>query len=202
MMKKITLFLAGLFCSLSLLANEPLPIGTVLPKGDVKMKDIGGKEVNIKDAVKKNGVLVIFSCNTCPYVIKNEQRLKEIAKFALDNEIGVIFINSNEAQRDKDDSYGAMKAYAKKQGYNWYYVVDKNHEVADAFDAKRTPECFLFNNDLKLTYHGAIDDNPSDASNVQRNHLKIAIEEMVAGKSVSITESKSVGCTIKRLKKD
>lgn len=202
MMKKITLFLAGLFCSLSLLANEPLPIGTVLPKGDVKMKDIGGKEVNIKDAVKKNGVLVIFSCNTCPYVIKNEQRLKEIAKFALDNEIGVIFINSNEAQRDKDDSYDAMKAYAKKQGYNWYYVVDKNHEVADAFDAKRTPECFLFNNDLKLTYHGAIDDNPSDASNVQRNHLKIAIEEMVAGKSVSITESKSVGCTIKRLKKD
>lgn len=202
MMKKITLFLAGLFCSLSLLANEPLPIGTVLPKGDVKMKDIGGKEVNIKDAVKKNGVLVIFSCNTCPYVIKNEQRLKEIAKFALDNEIGVILINSNEAQRDKDDSYDAMKAYAKKQGYSWYYVVDKNHEVADAFDAKRTPECFLFNNDLKLTYHGAIDDNPSDASNVQRNHLKIAIEEMVAGKSVSITESKSVGCTIKRLKKD
>jgi len=77
-------------------------------------------------------------------------------------------------------------------------VVDKNHEMADAFGANRTPECFLFDNNLKLVYHGAIDDNPSDETSVNRRHLKEAINELVAGKEISVKESRSVGCTIKR----
>ena len=92
-----------------------------------------------------------------------------------------------------------MKEYAKGQGYQWYYSVDKNHKIADAFGANRTPECFLFNSDLKLLYHGAIDDNPGEAGNVNRQHLKEAINEMIAGKKISVTESRSVGCSIKRL---
>jgi hypothetical protein len=71
--------------------------------------------------------------------------------------------------------------------------------MADAFGANRTPECFLFNGDGKLVYHGAIDDNPSDASAVNRKHLAMAIDEMNAGKEISVKQSKSVGCTIKRL---
>src|SRR4051812_48033150 len=88
-----------------------LPIGADLPKADVKLKDISGKEVSLKEAAGKNGLLVMFSCNTCPYVVKNQARTKEICKFALENSVGVILVNSNEAQRGDDDSFDAMKAY-------------------------------------------------------------------------------------------
>lgn len=177
---------------------DVLPIGASMPKADMKMKDISGKEVTMQDAKKANGVLVMFSCNTCPYVIKNQTRTIEISKYAEKNNVGVIILNSNEAQRDDADSYAAMKAYAKDQQYKWHYVIDKNNEVADAFGANRTPECFLFDKDLKLAYHGAIDDSPSDPSAISRRHLQVAIDELAAGKEITIKESKSVGCTIKR----
>ena len=176
-----------------------LPIGADMPKPDVKMKDISGKQVSLKDAKGKNGLLVMFSCNTCPYVVKNQQRTNEICKTAIENGVGVILINSNEAQRDDEDSYEAMKEYAKDQGYKWFYTVDENSEVADAFDAKRTPENFLFDKNGKLVYHGAIDDNPSDAGSVKRSHLKEAIQEMVKGKDITVKTSRSVGCSINRL---
>ena len=179
--------------------SDPLPIGATVPNADLKMKDISGKEVSLNDAKKKNGLLVMFSCNTCPYVIKNQSRTNEIAKHDLDKEIGVVILNSNEAYRDDQDSYEAMKQYAADQGYAWYYLVDKNHTMADAFGANRTPECFLFDNNGKLAYHGAIDDNPSDAGSVSRKHLKEAINESVTGKEVTVKQSKSVGCSIKRL---
>lgn len=176
-----------------------LPIGADLPKADVKMKDISGKEISLKEATKKNGLLVMFSCNTCPYVIKNQQRTVEISNYALKNDIGVILINSNEGQRNDDDSFKAMQNYAKEQGYKWFYTIDKNSELADAFGANRTPETFLFNKEGKLVYHGAIDDNPSDGNAVTRKHLKEAIDEALSGKNISVQTSRSVGCTIKRL---
>jgi len=179
---------------------EVLPIGSEMPKADLKMKDVSGKDVSMKDALKDKGVLVMFSCNTCPYVVKNQERTISISEYALKMNVGVIILNSNEALRNDDDSYNDMKAYAKEQHYRWNYVVDSNHEVADAFGANRTPECFLFDKNLKLVYHGAIDDNPSDASAVGRNHLKEAITELVNSKDVSVKETKSVGCTIKRKK--
>lgn len=199
-MKKI-LFSSAAVLALAAMAftvSEPLPIGSMMPKSDLKMKDISGKEIAMKDVKQDNGVLVMFSCNTCPYVIKNQERTVGISKYAQQNKIGVIVLNSNEAQRDDADSYAAMQSYAKDQNYQWNYVVDKNNEVADAFGANRTPECFLFDKNLKLVYHGAIDDSPSDPGSVSRNHLKEAINELTAGKDISVKESKSVGCTIKR----
>src|SRR5687768_11090108 len=180
-------------------ASDPLPLGSPIPNPEVKMKDISGKEVSLKDAKGKKGLLVMFSCNTCPYVIKNQSRTAEVCKYAKDNGIGVAILNPNEAKRNDDDSFDEMKAYAKDNGYNWYYLVDQNHVLADAFGANRTPECFLFNAEGKLVYHGAIDDNPSDASAVSRKHLIVAIDEMNSGKDVSVKQTKSVGCTIKRL---
>jgi len=178
--------------------GDPLQIGSAMPKADLKLKDISGKEVAIKDMKKENGVLVMFSCNTCPYVVKNQDRTVAIAEYAQKMKVGIIILNSNEALRGDDDSFDAMKNYAKDQNYKWSYVVDKDHEVADAFGANRTPECFLFDKNLKLVYHGAIDDNPSDAGSVKRNHLQEAINELSAGKEISVKESRSVGCTIKR----
>lgn len=202
-MKKI-LFSFIAIASLATLAfttGDPLPIGSTMPRADLKMKDISGKDVAMKDAIKTNGILVMFSCNTCPYVIKNQERTLAISKLAAASNVGVIILNSNEALRGNEDSFDAMKAYAKEQGYQCNYVVDKNHEVADAFGANRTPECFLFDRNLKLVYHGAIDNSPADAAAITRVHLQEAINEMVGGKEVSIKESKSVGCSIKRMKR-
>ena len=200
-MKKI-LFSALTLTTLGLVAFttlSELPIGADMPKADYKMKDISCKEITLKDAKKANGLLVMFSCNTCPYVIKNQQRTNDVSSYALKNEIGVVLVNSNEAHRGDDDSFTAMQQYAKDQGYKWYYTVDKNSELANAFGANRTPECFLFNKEGKLVYHGAIDDNPAAVAG-DRAHLKEAINEMVSGKDVSVKTSRSVGCTIKRLK--
>jgi len=201
-MKKILFGLIAV-ASLATLAftfGDPLQIGSAMPKSDLKMQDISGKEIAIKDAKKDNGVLVMFSCNTCPYVIKNQERTIAISEIASKNKVGVIILNSNEALRGAEDSYSAMQSYAKEQGYKWNYVVDKNHEIADAFGANRTPECFLFDKNLKLVYHGAIDDSPSDVTAISRNHLQVAIDELVAGKEITVKESRSVGCTIKRNK--
>lgn len=175
-----------------------LPIGADMPKADHKLKDVSGKEITLKEAKKLNGLLVMFSCNTCPYVVKNQARTLEISQYAMKNNVGVVLLNANEGNRNGADSYSAMQKYAKDQGYNFYYAVDQNSVLADAFGAKRTPECYLFDKNGKLVYHGAIDDNPVNAGSVSRKHLKEAIVESVSGKDVSVKTTRSVGCGIKR----
>lgn len=181
------------------LKEESLPIGASLPKAAVKLRDITGKEITLKTSMKENGLLVMFSCNTCPIVVKNQSRAKDICQYSLSKNVGVVLLNSNEADRNDDESLDAMKNYAKAQAYNWYYAVDKNSELANAFGANRTPECFLFDKNGKLVYHGAIDDNPNYMDNVSRHHLKEAINELLNGKNVSVKETRSVGCIIKRI---
>ena len=204
-MKKSIVILASAILIVTLLAafkfaGGVLPLGSNLPKGDLKMKDTQNEEISMNDAKRKNGLLVMFTCNTCPYVIKNQQRTNAINKYALENNIGIILLNSNEGARSGSESLEAMQTYAKNQNYKWYYAVDKDHEIADAFGANRTPENFLFDKDLKLVYHGAIDDNPSDDSNITRQHLKEAMDNLLAGKDIVVKESRSVGCSIKRKK--
>jgi len=180
-------------------AVEPLPIGAALPNAEKKMKDISGKEISFKDAMNKKGLLVMFSCNTCPVVQAYQSRTNEVCKYAKDKQIGVILLNSNEAYRNRGDSYSDMKDYANQQSYNWSYVVDANSAMANAFGATRTPECFLFNADGKLVYHGAIDDNQNGPDEVTRKHLVLAMDEMLSGKDVSVKNTRSVGCAIKRV---
>jgi len=201
-MKKIlfAVVAVAMVATLAFTVGDPLTIGSSMPMAGLKMKNIDNKSVAMQDAKKENGVLVMFSCNTCPYVVKNQERTLAVSEFAVKNKVGVIILNSNEAYRGNEDSFDAMKSYAKEQGYKWNYVLDENHAVADAFGANRTPECFLFDKNLKLVYHGAIDDSPSDVSAVKRVHLQEAITELVAGKDITVKESRSVGCTIKRNK--
>lgn len=199
-MKKAILFSFLAFFAGRIIAQniQSVAVGTAAPMLELQMQDVSGKGVSIKEAMKENGVLVMFSCNTCPYVVKNEQRTKAIAEYAQKHGMGVILFNSNEAKRDSDDSFEAMQEYAKKQGYNWYYAADAKSTIANAFGATRTPEVFLINKAGIIVYKGAIDDNPSEAENVKRQHLKIAIDEVTNGKAISVKESKSVGCSIKR----
>jgi len=142
----------------------------------------------------------MFSCNTCPVVMKYQSRTLEAAKLAASKDIGIILLNPNEATRGSGDSYTDMQEYAKQQGYNFNYVVDNNSAMADVFGATRTPEVFLFDKAGKLVYHGAIDDNQNGADQVTRKHLDIAINEMLAGKPIETATTRSVGCTIKRVK--
>jgi thioredoxin-related protein len=183
---------------MALKSNLLLPIGADMPMQEHKMLDVSGKELSMKDALKGNGVLVMFSCNTCPYVIKNEERISNLSDFTTKLDFGMIVLNSNEAYRNGEDSYKSMQEFAIEKKLNCFYVVDKDYQVADAFGANRTPECFLFDKNMKLVYHGAIDDNATDAAAVKRNHLMEAMTEISQGKTVSIPDTKSVGCSIKR----
>jgi len=175
-----------------------IAIGSRLPLPEAEMQNANGQPANFKSCSKNNGLLVIFSSNTCPYVIKNESRLLNIIDMCNKLNIGVVVLNSNEAYRGNEDSYEAMQAYAREKGMNCPYLLDSDSKMADAFGAKRTPETFLFDKTDRLVYHGAIDDNPADAENVKRQHLLESMKELSEGKMVTITESKSVGCGIKR----
>lgn len=178
--------------------NPELEIGKPIPNAATKMMDVSGKEVSLADVKGENGLLVIFSCNTCPYVKLSAERIKESAALAKKNKIGVIIINSNEALRSDEDSPDAMKKYATAQGYDFSYVVDKNSALANAFGATRTPHVFLF--DKKgLAYRGAIDDNIKDAKDAKEHYLNDAITAVGKGQAVKTNSSKSIGCSIKRL---
>jgi thioredoxin-related protein len=202
-MKNIPLIFLSLItlCSFSLKGKleNSLPIGAMIPKTEQKLKDVSGKEISLQDVRMENGLLVMFSCNSCPYVIRNQSRTKEICGYALSEKVGVIVLNSNEEERGGRESMEAMQSYAKNQQYRWFYAVDTRNELADSFGASRTPECFLFDKSGRLVYHGAIDDSPGDANSVKRQHLKEAINEMISGKNVTVKESRSVGCSIHRV---
>jgi hypothetical protein len=177
---------------------QPLALGSSIPKAEIRMKDVSGKLISLSDVRTPNGLLVMFSCNTCPYVEKNQARTRAIGSLAQEKGIGFIVLNSNEGSRDQDDSYKDMQQYARAQQYAWPYTIDSKNELADAFGASRTPECYLFDSDGKLVYQGAIDDNPADQSKIKRKHLELAINEMLEGKDVTVKKSRSVGCSIKR----
>ena len=204
MKKTIVFSSAAALLTLAVSAFAPavgpeLEIGKPLPSADIKMMDVSGKEVSLADSKGENGLLVIFSCNTCPYVKLSESRIKEMGTVTKQNKVGMIVINSNEAQRSEEDSFDAMKNYAKAQGYTFSYVLDKNSAVANAFGATRTPHCFLFDKAGKLAYRGAIDDNIKEPNDAKEHYLKDAVVAVATGKAVKTSSTKSVGCTIKRV---
>lgn len=197
----LILLLAVCVIALSFINSPPideLPINAQLPQADYKMKDVSGKEVSLNEIKTVKGLLVIFSCNTCPYVKLSETRIKEYSDYCLANGIGCALINSNEAQRTEDDSFDEMVKYYSNQKLKCVYTVDDKSQLANAFGAGRTPQCFLFNN-KGLIYKGAIDDNVKDPSAVKVAYLKEALSSLVKNEMPKVQETKSIGCTIKRL---
>ncbi len=198
-MKRILLS-AALLCTIGAFAQniQSIPVGANIPMAGAEMKSTMGKSISLEKAKTSKGLLVMFSCNTCPYVIKSQARTQEMMGYAMKNGIGMVIVNSNEAKRTEDDSYDAMMKYAKTQGYKVPYVVDDKSQLADAFGATRTPEIFLFDGSGKLVYKGAMEDNPSNPSESKEMFLKVAIDNMMAGKPAEPNSTKSIGCTIKR----
>lgn len=176
-----------------------IALKTKAPMVSEKMTDINGAKVSLADIKKDNGLLVIFSCNTCPFVINWEDRYPELAKLAEKSNVGFVLVNSNEAKRTNDDSLEEMKKHAKEKGYgNVHYVVDENSAVANAFGAKSTPHVFLFDKNMELVYRGAIDDNNKSAADVKEHYLKDALIALVADKPIKQADTKALGCSIKR----
>lgn len=178
---------------------KSIEIGADIPMATTKMMSVDKNEVSLNDAKKDDGLLVMFSCNTCPYVVKSQARTSEMIAYAKSKHLGVIIINSNEAKRDGDDSPKAMGKYAKDQGYDVPYVIDEQSKLADAFGATRTPEVFLFDGNGKLMYKGAMEDNPTQPEDSKELYLKKAIDQMTMGIMPDPAATKSIGCTIKRV---
>lgn len=179
-------------------AHAALEIGSAIPQADKPMKATNGKMITLQQAKGEKGLIVMFSCNTCPFVIKSQARTHEMMELAKAKGFGFIIINSNEAQRDDEDSYDAMKKYAEQQKYNVPYVVDEKSAMADLFGATRTPEVFLFNAEGTLAYRGAMEDNPINPKASKEMFLRMAIDAVANGKSAAPNTTKSIGCGIKR----
>ena len=173
-----------------------LAIGDAAPMTDTKMKNVDGKEFAIADVAGKKGTLVVFTCNACPFAQAWEKRIVAIGNSYPKKGIGMIAINSNDPARVADDDYAPMQKRAKDRGMKFPYVVDATSNVARAFGAGHTPEAYLFDASGKLVYHGAVDDN-KDATKVSRKYLEEAMKALIDGRDVALSETKSIGCSIK-----
>ena len=177
--------------------NDRLEIGAKAPLTEVELRDVSGEVVTLEEVAEENGLLVNFSCNTCPWVEAWEDRYNPISKMAKENGVGVIMLNPNAAIRDDGESMADMQDRAKSSNYNFLYALDEQAKLAKAFGATRTPDIFLFNSDMELVYTGAIDDNAKSADNVDNPYLKNAIQNLVNGKEINPKTTKALGCTIK-----
>ena len=178
--------------------NSPLELGSIIPMSKELMINVSNEKMSLDNNFNENGLLVVFSCNTCPFVVMWEDRYRQLEEMCQINKVGMVYINSNEAKRDGDDSKEAMKNYAKSMGYTFPYLIDQNSAVANAFGAKTTPHIYLFDENKKLVYKGAIDDNFRDISQVKETYLLDAIQQMVSGVDIKIKETNAKGCSIKR----
>ena len=176
---------------------DRLEIGAKAPLTDVEVTDVSGEVLTLEEVAGENGLLVNFSCNTCPWVEAWEDRYNPITKMAEENGIGVIMLNPNAAIRNDGESMDDMQARAKSSNYDFYYALDEQAKLAEAFGATRTPDIFLFNSNMELVYTGAIDDNAKSAEEVDQPYLKNAIQNLVAGKEIDPKTTKALGCTIK-----
>ena len=181
--------------------QSDLALGKKAPKSELKMKSTNGELTSLSEVKGENGLLVIFSCNTCPYVIAWEDQYPGLSELCQKNNIGMIAVNSNEAKRNGDDSWKEMVEHAEKADYNFAYVVDTDSELAYAFGATRTPHVYLFNNDMKLAFKGAINDKYENSDKTASKHyLKNAITNMVKGEKIDPANTKPMGCSIKKVK--
>ena len=194
MINKIIFLVSVLFFNVQ--AKE-LSIGNEILGADYILKNIDGNDTSLDKLKKSNGILVVFSCNTCPWVIRWQDRYNILSAFSRKNDIGFVAVNSNARLHESVDSMDEMIYHAAANEYDFPYVLDENAKLAKAFGAMKTPHVYLFNSDNKLVYTGAIDDNAKSAKKVKNNYLMDAIRALGSNKKIKISETKALGCSIK-----
>jgi peroxiredoxin len=167
---------------------------------DFSLKNVDGKMVSLKDQKKAKGFIVVFTCNHCPFSQAYEQRIIDLHKKYSSKGFPVIAINPNDKNREPDDSYENMQKRAKANKYPFAYLLDETQETAKAYGAQRTPHVFILSKTAggnKVEYIGAIDDNHEEPAAVTAKYAENALNELLAGKPVSKTTTKALGCGIK-----
>ncbi|MFN3997886.1 thioredoxin family protein [Algoriphagus sp.] len=164
---------------------------------------VDGKQVSL-DAIGEKGALVIFSCNTCPYVVAYEDRMIALHNTYAPLGYPVIAINSNDEKVSPGDSFDQMKKRAKEKKFPFPYVYDKSQDVIKAYGGTRTPHVYLLNKEngkYVVKYIGAIDNNHQDAAAVTERYVENAMRDVLGNKKVAVETTKAIGCTVKWSKK-
>jgi peroxiredoxin len=180
---------------MALTESLEVPLGTQMPP--FELKDPYGRTYKSDELYGEKGLLVVFTCNHCPYAQAIWPRLVKLAKYARNLGVETVAINPNIHPDYPEDAPDKMIELIEKLGLDFPYLVDETQETARAFKAQCTPDIYLFDKDHKLVYHGRFDDNWKDENAVKSEDLKEAIESLVEGKQVKEPQFPSMGCSIK-----
>lgn len=174
--------------------SPKLPIGGSMPS--FNLKNVNEDYISSENLSGK-AILVIFTCNHCPYVKGSEQALLRTIHEFLPKGLCVVAISANDPIQYPEDSFPEMQKHALLVKLPFPYLFDETQEVAKAFDAECTPELYLFNSDKKLIFHGTINDSPRDPSKVTVNHLEKALNQVFNNEEVNPSFVRPLGCSIK-----
>ena len=172
------------------------PLGMSAPA--FALPDTTGRIVALEDVKTDLGVLVAFTCNHCPFVKHLRSELADFAREYQAKGLGVVAINSNDAERFPSDSPEAMILEVADVGYSFPYLSDEDQSVAKAYSAACTPDFFLFDGDLRLFYRGQFDGSrPGNGLEVTGEHLRVATDALLTGLEAPVEQLPSIGCNIK-----
>jgi peroxiredoxin len=176
--------------------STKLKIGDVAP--DFTLQGVDGNNHSLKTLLDaKRAVVVLFTCNHCPYVRAYEDRIMALQAEFVRKDVSILCINSNDATTHPADSFEAMKDHAGLKMFNFPYLRDETQIVAKAFGAEYTPEAFVFDHEGRLRYNGRIDDNWKDEAAVKDHTLREAIRAVLDGQLPAFPTTHAIGCTIK-----
>lgn len=178
-----------------LLESVKVELGSEMPA--FNLKDCFSEEHVGKEMIGDKGLLVVFSCNHCPYAQAVWERVVKIAKQFRSLGVETVAINPNINPDYPEDNVDGMKKLVNMLGIDFPYLVDETQEVAKAFDAQCTPDIYLYDSQGRLVYHGRIDDNWRDEHDVKNHELQTAMNAMVNGLKVSKDQKPAMGCSIK-----
>jgi peroxiredoxin len=173
-----------------------LELGTIAPTFNLPTAD--GQRYNLAEHTLDKGLLVIFMCNHCPYVMHiREALVLKIRQYQVQG-IEVVAINSNDFSQYPDDSPEKMVQTSQAFEFSFPYLIDEDQRTAKAYRAACTPDFFLFDADKKLVYRGRFDKaRPGNTEPITGEDLSRAVSRMIAGETVTIEQSPSMGCNIK-----
>ncbi len=157
---------------------------------------VDGTNHTLADYADAPVLVLVQSCNHCPYVLSWEGRINALQEEYGDRGVRIVAINSNDAEAYPTDSFDAMIDHARDAGYTFDYLYDESQDVAKALGAERTPEAFVFDADRRLVYHGAVDDSREEEG-VTEHYLRDAIEASLAGTTPPVADTPAVGCSVK-----
>ncbi len=165
---------------------------------DFSLINIDDSKVSLSGYSNAKGFIIIFTCNTCPYSVANEDRIIALNTKYESKGYPVIAINPNDPDVVPDDSLEKMKIRAASKGFNFPYLLDEEQNVYPKFGASKTPHVFIVSKPaMKVEYIGAIDDSSRNPNAVKEKYVENAVDALLAGKSIEKRETKAIGCSIK-----